>query len=623
MVSFTNDPEADSLDAFLTLDNVDEFFEMGLLGFAFHPNYQVNGEVFALYHDQDNNRRSTVSRYTRSGNIIDANSEDPILTLNQPAGNHNGGNMHFGPDGYLYFAFGDGGANMGESQDLETLHGAILRIDVDNQDAPLNYAIPDDNPFVDTPDAAPEIFAYGFRNPWRWSFDQETGDIWLGDVGESTIEEINVIESGNNYGWPIMEGSDCFDGGSCTPSNFALPRLEYNRIGTGHCSVTGGFVYRGDATPQLDGNYLYSDYCTGVVWRGFSDGGDWQSEQVVDAPFNVAAFGQGHDGEVYVLNISGGDGDGIYRLVETDNNSEPTVPELLSDTGCYSSTAAKTFADGVVPYDLNSALWSDGANKIRAFAIPDGSDISLDADGDFEFPPGSVLIKEFLDGSTYLETRLLMRHSNAWVGYSYEWLPDGSDANLLSEGKTVDTGNFIHTFPSPQQCDSCHTSAAGNTLGPEVAQLDRDFHYEASDVTSNQLDALDDAGYLADDPSAVDVDALAPLSDTNASLDARARSYLHSNCANCHRPNGPGSFMDLRAVTALADTGACNVNPSDDLDIADARIIAPGDADRSVLLARMRATDEHRMPPLASLIEDTEATDLIEDWIDALNSCSP
>ncbi|HEY7885550.1 MAG TPA: PQQ-dependent sugar dehydrogenase [Cellvibrionaceae bacterium] len=621
VVRFANNSAANSVETFISLPNVRTNFEMGLLDIAFHPNFASNGEVFVSYNDQDNGGRTTLSRLTYSGSLpIDNASEEVILTVNQPADNHNGGQIAFGSDGYLYIGLGDGGANASQAQNTATLLGALLRIDVDNTEPPRNYAIPPGNPFVGNGDFAPEIYAYGLRNPWRWSFDSHNGDLWLADVGQSNIEEVNRVSAGNNLGWNVMEGDQCY-GGSCSTSGLTLPLLQYTHS-NGHCSITGGYVYRGSTIDGLTGNYLFSDWCTGVIWRGYNEAGSWQMQEVADAWFNVPAFGQGHDGEVYVLNPSGGAGEAIYQITENAGTGQSQIPENLSDTGCYDSTVSKTLAASAVPYDVHAALWSDGAAKRRAFAIPDGSEINLAADGDFQFPVGSVLIKEFLDGNTHLETRLFMRHQTGWAGYSYQWLNNGSDAVLLDTGKTEDTGNFVHTFPSPQQCQTCHTSAAGFALGLEAVQLNREFTYPATGLTANQLSALYEADFLASDPEQVEHNPLAALGDTNASLEKRARSYLHSNCSGCHRPGSTSSGIDLRIHTSLDQTGTCNATPNNTMGLADARIIAPGNAASSTLLARMQSENANtRMPPLASLIEDQEATLVIANWIDSLEDC--
>jgi mono/diheme cytochrome c family protein len=230
------------------------------------------------------------------------------------------------------------------------------------------------------------------------------------------------------------------------------------------------------------------------------------------------------------------------------------------------------------------------------------------------------LIKDFLDGNQYLETRLYMRHVTGWAGYSYEW--QGNDAQLLSAGKTVDTGNFIHTFPSSSECNACHTSAANFSLGIEASQQNAEKLYPGAAQAVNQLDALHSAGFIADPIPASAISPMASLDDNTASIELRARSYLHSNCSGCHRPNSSAGFIDLRIQTPLADTDTCDVVPTQgNLGIPNARIIAPGDPSASVLLERIVTTGPNRMPPIASLIEDQEATALISTWISQLPNC--
>ncbi|MDA1280663.1 MAG: PQQ-dependent sugar dehydrogenase, partial [Chloroflexi bacterium] len=248
--------------------------EEGLLGLAFHPAYASNGYFF-VYYSAANPRRSVLSRFTVSANpeIADPVSETIILEVPQPFSNHNGGSLVFGPDGYLYLGLGDGGSGgdpQGHGQNPTTLLGSIIRIDVDTTSNTKKYGIPAGNPFATSPDGPndprPEIWAYGLRNPWRFSFDRTSGDLWVGDVGQNAWEEVNVVESGGNYGWNILEGKHCFEPSSnCNPTGTILPITEYSHSG-GNCSVTGGHVSRSSAIPELTGVYLYADYCSGRIW---------------------------------------------------------------------------------------------------------------------------------------------------------------------------------------------------------------------------------------------------------------------------------------------------------------------------------------------------------------------
>jgi glucose/arabinose dehydrogenase len=284
--------------------------EQGLLGLAFHPDYANNGLFFVNYTNL--NGDTTISRFQVTGDPsqADPDSEQILLTLAQPAGNHNGGNLVFGPDGYLYIGTGDGGAandQFGNGQNGQTLLGAMLRIDVDGGDP---YGVPADNPFVGDPAVLDEIWAIGLRNPWRYSFDLKTGDLYIADVGQNLYEEVNVQPAdsagGENYGWPIMEGFHCFSPAqNCDQSGLVMPVVEYDH-GLG-CSITGGFVYRGSAFPALDGIYFFGDYCTGRIWglAQFPDG-TWLVRELLQQGIQLSSFGQDESGEVYALDMGGG-----------------------------------------------------------------------------------------------------------------------------------------------------------------------------------------------------------------------------------------------------------------------------------------------------------------------------
>ncbi len=298
-------------------DRVRSGGERGLLSVAFHPDYASNGFFYVNYTDQNGDTR--VERYSASGdrNRADPESAKLILGVGQPFSNHNGGLIVFGPDGMLYIGMGDGGSGgdpQGHGQNLGTLLGAMLRLDVDGGEP---YAVPHDNPFVGETGARPEIWAYGLRNPWRFAFDHEADLLYVADVGQNRLEEINLVPAGSaglNYGWNIMEGSDCFGGGSCNRDGLVLPVLEYEH--SDGCSVTGGLVYRGQAIPSLAGTYFYADYCEGWV-RSFrhldgepTEPREWEFGDLG----NILSFGEDAEGELYVLSANGR----VYRMVAGD-----------------------------------------------------------------------------------------------------------------------------------------------------------------------------------------------------------------------------------------------------------------------------------------------------------------
>ncbi len=311
--------------------------EEGMLGLAFDPRFTANGR-FYVYYSAASPRRSVLSRFeTGSDGLGNGASESVLLEVPQPYSNHNGGMIEFGPDGMLYVALGDGGSAgdpQRNGQDLGTLLGTILRIDVTQTgDAP--YAIPDDNPFVGQSGARGEVWAYGLRNPWRFSFDSETGDLWTGDVGQSALEEVDVVRRGGNYGWNVMEGSRCFRSSSCNADDFEPPVAEYGRdLG---CSITGGYVYRGQRLPELRGVYLYADYCSGRIW-GLRYDGERVTEQaqLARASFQIPSFGEDEAGEVYVLGFDGG----IYAFAAPPGQTGQAPTPALGPSPTTSASAA-------------------------------------------------------------------------------------------------------------------------------------------------------------------------------------------------------------------------------------------------------------------------------------------
>lgn len=318
--TFIDEPQTGAATTFIDIrDRVEDGpSEAGLLGMAFHPEFERNRRVFLSYTGDGAGLVSIISQFISKdgGQTLDADSEAEVLRLVQPFANHNGGGIGFGPDGYLYIGFGDGGSAgdpQGNGQNTETLLGTMLRIDVDGGSP---YAIPADNPF-DQGGGRPEIFAWGLRNPWRWSFDRATGQLWVGDVGQNQWEEIDLVVRGGNYGWNIREGAHCYNASSCNGASLIDPVAEYSHAEG--CSVTGGFVYRGTAMPSLAGTYLYGDFCSGRLWGlSFDSSGSATSRVLLDSGISISSFGEGLDGEIFLLDYSGG---GLYRLVSQQSTA--------------------------------------------------------------------------------------------------------------------------------------------------------------------------------------------------------------------------------------------------------------------------------------------------------------
>ncbi|HKU16796.1 MAG TPA: PQQ-dependent sugar dehydrogenase [Steroidobacteraceae bacterium] len=610
--------------------------ERGLLGMAFHPNYPTDPRVYLFYTGTDPTLglvdRVSEFRSQDGGSTLAPGTELQILNVDDPENNHNGGNIAFGPDGFLYIGIGDGGGggdnhgSIGNAQLLTTLLGKMLRIDIASSSAGTRYAIPPSNPFAANPRctggtgaaACPEIYAYGFRNPWRWSFDRVSNELWLNDVGQSTLEEVDRVVLGGNYGWRCFEGTNSFNGACGSNPNPQPPIAQYGRsLGF---STTGGVVYRGSAIPNLHGRYLFGDFGSGNVW---SIARDTQPTLTMGAGLatnlQIASFGQDVDGEAYIVHLGGT----LHKIVPGAGNGGQ-IPSQLSATGCVSANAPTQPASGLIPYAPTAPFFSDGAAKTRWLALPDGQRITVENDGDFTFPNGSVLMKNFRLGSTLVETRLFMRHTDGvWAGYTYEWNAQGTDATRVVGGKSATVNGQTWEFPSEAQCLQCHTEAAGRTLGLEIGTLNSDFGYPGG-RTANQLTTLNSIGTLT--PALTQPPAqLAAIPDPagSAPLEQRARAWLHSNCAYCHRPGGPTpANLDLRYTTALNATNTCNVAPSlGDLGIANARLIAPGSAANSIIVNRANRRDANGMPPLASNEVDTQGVALLTQWIDGLAGC--
>jgi len=325
---------------------------------------------------------------------------------------------------------------------------------------------------------------------------------------------------------------------------------------------------------------------------------------------------------LYVVNYNS-----LHRIVFQAPTGGGTVPTSLSATGCVSTSDAKQPASGLIPYAINAPFWSDGATKNRWIGLPDGQNITVQSSNDWDFPNGTVLMKNFTVGTRLIETRLFMRHPNdgSWGGYTYAWNDAQTDATLVTGGTTRDIGNGQHwIYPSEGQCVQCHTNAAGGSLGLETAQLNRDFLYPQTGRTANELFTLNHIQTLT--PPITDPSAQPQMPDPTGSapLNDRARAYLHTNCSQCHRQGGPTpSTMDLRYTTPLAQTNACNAAPqAGDLGLGTgARLIAPGNASASIIVNRVNRRDANAMPPVGSNQVDAAGVALLSEWINGMTGC--
>lgn len=627
--------------------------EGGLLGVALHPQFPQQPKLYVHYTTKGV-FTSIVSQFTLSAttpDTFDLGSEVVLLSVPQPFSNHNGGQIAFDVQGHLLVGLGDGGSAgdpLGAGQNGQTLLGKILRIDVNHAENGKNYAIPKDNPFVASKTVLPEIWALGMRNPWRFSVDPLTGQLWVGDVGQNKYEEIDIVEKGQNYGWNTMEGAHCYKPAvGCDTTGLALPVLE---LPHGEAkSITGGYVYRGKLFAGLYGRYVFGDYATKRFWAATSDSkGVWQAQLLLASNFSVASFGTDRDGELFALQLFPS---AVARVEAVAPGGAAAVPPpKLSQTGCFASLQPLTPADGLLPYQLNAPLWSDGASKQRWIVLPAGAtpqpggvgpiDAGETDQDHWDLPQGSLVIKHFALGKTAVETRFMRREAAGWSMFTFRWLADGSDAELITGGGEQtfafqDNGQAVTQvwhYPSQAECAQCHQGGTPRQqlLGPSRAQLDR-----AASATAglNQLQAFSLAGLLHKpvDPAAVtampDVTALdsgqQPVSDVAGS----ARAYLHANCAHCHAPGlmPAQSAIDLRFGTPLAQMQACQMPPLlGDGGVAGAQLLAPGQPNQSVVWLRLSAPpgDAWQMPPLAVAKPHAAAQSLIAQWIQGLKGCT-
>jgi uncharacterized repeat protein (TIGR03806 family) len=623
--------------------------ETGLFGMAFHPDFPGDPRVFVSYTTFSNGfLQSRISQFRSndSGVTLDPTTESVLVTVDQPENNHNGGFIAFGPDRFLYFGLGDGGGGgdqhgaIGNGQNTQTLLGKILRIDIGGASGPVPYRIPANNPFagsracyVNGTSSAncPEIFAWGIRNPWKGSFDRQTGQLWVGDVGQNTWEEADRVNLGGNYGWRCREGASAYPGGPGLPGNCDAgltlidPVVQF--ANAGGSSITGGYVYRGSAYPALVGKYVFADFVRGLFTVDSTATPTVTATNLTSLPgIYVAAFAENQTGELLVVDYNGK----LYNLLASGGGGTNTIPDKLSNTGCANVSNPVLPTAGMIPYVPNAPFWSDGATKQRWLALPDGSNIDTSpANGDWNFPARSVIRKDFSVGNQLIESRLLMRHPDGvWAGYTYHWNAAQTEATRVSAGLDVPLQGQTWHIPSESECMRCHTQAAGYALGPETGQLNGDLAYPPppppfTGNTANQVFTLNSIGLFSPAITAAPQSLIAypnPMG-TGGSLAERARSYLHTNCSQCHRPGGGTPVnMDFRYQTAIGATNACAVTPSDNLGIPGAQVIFPGNPDASILYVRMSHRGANQMPPIATNVVDAAGAALLRAWISGMNS---
>lgn len=690
---------------------------------AFHPKFAENHYVYIGCNGPvtAKEKQTRVLRYTFDEQTQRLDPSSQTVIIEWPSDGHNGGALAFGPDGYLYVTAGDGTSDSDRNQTgqtLDDLPGACLRIDVDHPAQGLAYSVPRDNPFVDHKDARPEIWAYGLRNPWRMAFDAKAGHLWIGNNGQDLWEQVYFVRKGDNFGWSRFEGGSLFlPERKLGPTAHAKPAADHHHNEAR--SLTGGVVYHGKKLPALRGAYVYGDFSTGRIWGIKHDGTKvvWQQE-LVDTPLALTGFGLDKQGELLVIDHAGG----FYHLEATPPQSAPSnFPRKLSETGLFTAVKGHVVDPALIPYSVNAPLWSDGAFKERFIALPGDSQIEFGTSRGWNCPEGTVLVKTFAlerkagDAASRqrIETRLMTKQQNEWVGYTYLWNEEQTEALLV--GKEGADREFVMEdldgkqrtlkwhYPSRAECMVCHSRASNFVLGLCEMQMNKEHHYGR--VRDNQLRTLSHLGvlkvnigehenvwrervkrwqgailsllnrvtnslptnrwneavwrslrsprlplltaqpravvWLADKGSSralttlkqkVPTTSLLPRrpgeyrrlvdpADETQPLAARAKSYLHSNCATCHVEAGGGNAqMELEFNTPLEKMRILDTRPQHHtFDLAEPRLIAPGEPERSVILERLRRRGAGQMPPLATTEVDTQAVELMRAWIKSLD----
>ncbi len=653
--SFPNRPDCPRADLAIDLPAVLPAVA-NVFGMAFHPNFARNHLVYLCYTLKGGGPAGTrVASFRVDGtNPPSIQRETETVLLTWQAGGHNAGCLAFGADGYLYIGAGDTADPtppdpLGTGQMISDIPSSILRIDVDHPEGGKTYRIPPDNPFITAAGARPEVWAFGFRNPWRFSFDRKTGNLWVGDVGWELWEMIHLVKRGGNYGWSLMEGPQPVrpDGprgpGPVIPPVIAHPHSEAG-------SITGGYVYRGRQLPALVGVYVYGDFQSGKVWGLRHDGEQvtWKGV-LADTPLQLVSFGEDNDGEVYAIDFQRSQQ--LYKFVPNPSaDTAATFPRTLGQTGLFADTKALTPAPGVAPYVINAELWADQAHADRWLAVPGTAQVVATPAGSWQAPEGTVLARtitlEMERGNPKtkrrLETQILHQEEGTWRPYTYLWNDEQTDATLVdAEGatrtlKVKDTrapgGERVQVYRTfaRSECVLCHNPwverqttifgrQSASPLAFHTAQMNRTTK---SGGSKDQLKTLRNLG-LIDGPAfgnGAPLPKLADPYDRQADLDARARSYLGVNCSHCHQFGAGGSAnIFLQATAPLAKTNTLGARPMQGgFGISDAQIIAPGDPAGSVLYYRMAKLGGGRMPRVGSNAVDEVGLGLIHDWIAGL-----
>jgi len=692
-------PETDRKELVLDLSNQTQGgWDSGMLGLAYHPEYDRVGSpnrgfIYIFYSWSDDpviGRRpvpekitwSRLSRFTvdPATGVADRASETVLMDQRDVNIWHAGGGLFFHPaDGFLYVSVGDeGGARdfRGNSQKIDkSLFAGVLRIDVDRRGGTIShpirkqpvdgrtdhYYIPSDNPFVGVPDALEEFYAIGLRSPHRMTYDPVDNLAWIGDIGQSAMEEVSVLEFDRgplNFQWSILEGTrEGFADaktGEGTRGIWTDPIWEFGRD-QGR-SIIGGYVYRGQRHPALRGKYIVGDFASGRIWAlSYIKGAPPQLDgvellaQLTSLGYNyrggeggLTSFGRTHDGELFLLFH------GMYTKIArlTDSEAHPgNIPTLLSQTGVFTDLGSLEPVPGMVPYDVNVAQWTDGVPARRWISVPTGKSIGFDPEGQWKLPPGTVLVQHFeapapasatdpalaTEPAQRLETRLLVGAADgSFYAVAYRWNADGSDAELVTAEASqsyrvtpVDGGprQKSWAYVRTESCMECHSQEAGYVLGMKSRQLNREFAYP-SGISDQQIRSWGHVGLFEPEPGRkvmAGLDRLAPPDDETQSLEHRVRSYLDANCAHCHGAKAVRSAWNGNFSVPLTEQGVLFGPVLGDVMSDGHHVIAPGDVAGSVLHRRAASDDlMERMPPLGSQGANPAFLGLLREWIEAL-----
>ena len=681
---FENKPDVKTKTLVLDVHNQCQGWDdSGLLGVAFHPGFATNHLMF-VYYTWVNPGTVAGDAYTRpnpvmpntyhdrlesynldSKMVADPKSVRIFVDLTNQTVWHHGGGMFFHPkNGLLYYTDGDNSVGDNDQIINKSLYSGVFRIDVDCRGGsfshppprqPVNgftahYFIPNDNPFVGQSNVLEEFFCLGLRSPHRMTIDPPTGNIFIGDVGQSAREEIDLIrpgESGLNFQWNYCEGNL----GEMKSPYIGIsrgPLLDYPH--TDGRAVIGGYVYRGSRfAADLGGKYIFGDNVFRTVWAMDETATPPQKKLLCVMPkgtgpnsgtdyTGLSSFGVDSSGEIYFCQMSSVGGS-IYTL-QRGGPPPPKkfLPQHLSDLGIMEDMQSLRPAAFLMPYGVNSPLWSDGAVKQRWIDLPKGGKIDRSNDEQWSFPAGTVFVKNFsmpVDESNSnvlrrLETRVLIRDASGGVyGGSYKWRADNSDADLVNSGtnETLEiktSGGGIRKqnwfYPGKQDCLTCHTPVSGGVLGIKTGQLNGNYKYDTG-IVDNQLRVWNHLGWFKKPILEIGINYMprfVSISDTHALLRDRVRSYLDANCSQCHRPGGAEAFFDARYSTPLARQNIINGPVANQLGIPGARVVVPQNLGKSILYMRLAMLGNNQMPPLAKNVVDEKAVAAFMDWISSM-----